>query len=66
MLFAGTLVAGSSLTYFIGFSASISDCFLVPATSFDVRITENFFQKTLDFICFLQHPTGILRTYVLT
>jgi len=47
MLFAGMLVAGSWLTYFIGFSASFSDCFLVPATSFNVRITENFFQKTL-------------------
>ena len=39
---------------------------LVLATSFDALTAENFFQKTLDFICFLPHPTGILRTYVLT
>jgi hypothetical protein len=39
---------------------------LVFATSFDGNIVENFFQKTIDFIRFLTHPTGILRTYVLT
>jgi hypothetical protein len=39
---------------------------LLPVTSFDGKVAENFFQKTLDFICFLPHPTGILRTYVLT
>ena len=61
------LVAGSWLTHFIGFSGGRNESFSVSfATSFDSQITENFFQKTLDFICFLPHPTGILRTYVLT
>ena len=39
---------------------------VVSAVSFDSYIAENFFQKTLDFICFLPHLSGILRTYVLT
>jgi len=39
---------------------------LLSATSFDGNIVENFFEKTIDFICFLPHSTGILRTYVLT
>ena len=44
----------------------IRDRVVISAVSFDSYIAENFFQKTLDFICFLPHPTGILRTYVLT
>ena len=39
---------------------------LVFATSFDALTARYFLQKTIDFICFLPHPTGILRTYVLT
>ena len=54
-------------THCIGFLAAETRAFLlVFATSFDSRIIENFFQKTLDFICFLPHLSGILRTYVLT
>ncbi len=39
---------------------------VISTVIFHSNLAENFFQKTLDFICFLPHLTGILRTYVLT
>ncbi len=58
-----TVICTRSLVFLV---AETTDFPLVFATGFDARIDKNFFRKTLDFICFLPHLTGILRTYVLT